>query len=242
MRISLQAIVLFSFLISTELNAQNNASSFLIGIIESFNQQFDDLDDFISPDAIGIVDGIRADSSALIVLRNNYRFLQAVYNHPKITIQELVADKSMAMAEWAFTDSIGLVATGMISIHLRERRIQQIKIFNGSMGERTGTDESSKRVSPRRTGGRQQRPSEAEPAWWYFLRHSQGGFADRAGLYVSQAFPCESPEKVTGDFEILNLKGPYNNRQNAGQDRQINLNSAKNPGMTIFNRDANCDN
>ena len=239
MRIILKLLVFICLQASEGLYAQDNASPFLVGIVESFNQQYNDLEDFISPNAICVVDGARSDSSALIVLNKNFQFLHAVYNQPIITIQELVANDQIAMAEWSFSDSIGLVATGMISIHLKSKKIQLVKIFNGKLTSRTGRNGPTKRVAVRRSGGRQGQTGQEQP-WWYFIRQSQGGFADPKGLYTSQIFPCDSPKTVPEAFELSDLLGPFNSRQEAGQDRQSTLATFKN--LEITTKDANCDN
>jgi len=240
MHIFLKAFLFLAIFTTVELNAQNNSSTFLIGIIESFNQQYHDLENFISPKATCMVDGTRSDSSALIVLNKNFRFLHTVYKQPKITIQHLVADNTMAMAEWVFTDSVDEISRGMVAIHLTNNKIHQIKIYNGKTIDRSGKVDDDKKMGLR-TGSRSQRQPE-EQSWWYYLRHSQGGFSDPAGLYVSQIFPCDSPEIVIEAFELTHLKGPFNSRQAAGQDRQSILSIFKNLDVEIITKDANCDN
>ena len=241
MHIFLKALLFLAIFTTVELNAQNNSSTFLIGIIESFNQQYQDLENFISPKATCMVDGTRSDSSALIVLNKNFRFLHTVYKQPKITIQHLVADNTMAMAEWVFTDSIDVVSRGMVAIHLTNNKIHQIKIYNGKTIDRSGEVDDNKKMGLRRTVSRSQRQPD-EQSWWYYLRQSQGGFADPAGLYVSQIFPCDSPEIVSEAFELTHLKGPFNSHQAAGQDRQSSLSIFKNLDVEIIIKDANCDN
>ncbi|MEQ9219887.1 MAG: hypothetical protein RLO17_17665 [Cyclobacteriaceae bacterium] len=241
MHIFLKAFLILAIFTTVELNAQNNSRALLIGIIESYNQQYQDLENFISSNAICLVDGSRSDSSALIVLNKNSRFLHTVYKQPKITIQHLVADNTMAMAEWIFTDSIDEISRGMVAIHLTNNKIHQIKIYNGKTIDRSGKVDDDKKMGLRRTGSRSQRQPE-EQSWWYYLRHSQGGFADPAGLYVSQIFPCDSPKIVKEAFEPTHLKGPFNSRQAAGQDRQSSLSLFKNLDIEIITRDANCDN
>ncbi len=234
--------ILYGVMATAKLNAQHNANTFLIGIIESFNQEYHDLHNFISSDAICVVDGSRSDSSALVVLKNNFKFLHSVYSHPEITIQHLVADNDVAMAEWVFTDSMALVASGMVSIHLKQKRIHLIRIHNGKVSHRTESDSKNKRIIPRRSGSRQQRPSEAGHPLWYYLRKSQGGFADPAGVYVSQIFSCNSPEIVSEAFDLSHLKGSFSSLQAAGQDRQINLTISQKADMEIFTKDVDCDN
>ncbi len=242
MRIILKLLVFICLQASKGLYAQDNASPFLVGIVESFNQQYQDLHNFISSDAICVVDGSRSDSSALVVLKNNFKFLHSVYSHPEITIQHLVADNEVAMAEWVFTDSMALVASGMVSIHLKQKRIHLIRIHNGKMSYEIESDSKNKRVISRRPGSRRQHPSEAGQPWWYYLRQSQGGFADPPGLYVSQIFSCNSPKIVSEAFDLSHLKGSFSSPQEAGQDRQTNLTMSKKPNLEIFTKDVNCDN
>ncbi|XOV93754.1 MAG: hypothetical protein ACFHWX_03390 [Bacteroidota bacterium] len=239
---SIRIYLLFILTVISFVVKGQDATSFLVGIIESHNQRLNDLDQFISPDATCFINGIESDTNALTTLTENFNFLNAVYTKPQIHIQNLVADKTMAFAEWNFTDSIGELANGMVSIKLENKKISSIKILNGMINERS-TGSSNGRGQRRQPGSRIQRgETPQDQSYWYYLRVSHGGFGDLAGVYFSGTLSCDSPGLIPEKFTKEDLNGPFPDRQTATKAMQPRLDALKKSGLTTHPTEASCTN